>query len=241
MAPSWATYQLLVSMSVFHVRACISDSNHPTDIEAEVRYAVRHEYAQTAIDFIARRCRLSFLNAQAALEALPHVVDVMAEELTWSAARKREELRRGVRFLKSMGLRGVPHNALDPIGWAEWIGNKLTRRTPLPIATRYSRAQFEAGELDHIRAAFLARATSWHNGEERTGGEKRLHRNQLQEMLSEMPGYEETKPQHLDNVLVEIGFEGRNDIALDEFLEVSLLVSASVIGSLKCAQDLRWA
>jgi len=37
-------------------------------IDGEVRYAVRHEYAQTAVDVIARRTRLSFLNAQAALE-----------------------------------------------------------------------------------------------------------------------------------------------------------------------------
>ncbi|KAF8509733.1 FAD dependent oxidoreductase-domain-containing protein [Gautieria morchelliformis] len=189
-------------------------------IEAEIRYAVRNEYAQTAVDFIARRCRLSFLNAQAALEALPRVIDVMAGELSWTPARKREELRRGVEFLRSMGLRGVPDHALEPIGWVEWFGSRLTGRTPPPIATRYSRAQFEAGELDKLKAAFLARATSLHEGEEASGGEKRLHRNQLQQMLGGLPGYEETKPQHLDNVLTEIGFEGRDDIALDEFLEI---------------------
>ena len=209
-------------MFVFtYVRACSSDSHDPTDIEAEVRYAVRNEYAQTVIDFIARRCRLSFLNVQAAFEALPRVIDIMAGELAWSTTRKREELRRGVQFLGSMGLRGVPHTALIPLGWTEWFGMKLTGRTPLPIATRYGRSLFEAGELDQIRAAFLARATSWHEGEEGSGGEKRIHRDQLQQMLSELPGYEEAKPQHLDNVLVEIGFEGRDDIALDEFLEVS--------------------
>ena len=41
-------------------------------IEAEVKYAVR-EYAATAIDVIARRLRLSFLNVQAAEEALPRL------------------------------------------------------------------------------------------------------------------------------------------------------------------------
>jgi glycerol-3-phosphate dehydrogenase len=40
-------------------------------IDAEVRYAVRHEYARTAIDVIARRTRLAFLNAQGAFDALP--------------------------------------------------------------------------------------------------------------------------------------------------------------------------
>lgn len=56
-------------------------------IDAEIRYGVR-EYAVTAVDMIARRLRLSFLNAQAAQEALPTVVDIMAEELGWSKDEK---------------------------------------------------------------------------------------------------------------------------------------------------------
>jgi glycerol-3-phosphate dehydrogenase len=60
-------------------------------IDGEVRYAVRHEYAQTAVDVIARRMRLAFLNAQAALEALPKVIDIMAAELNWNRKRKDAE------------------------------------------------------------------------------------------------------------------------------------------------------
>ncbi len=56
-------------------------------VDGEVRYAVRHEHAQTAIDVLARRTRLSFLNAQAALEALPKVIDIMTEELKWDRGR----------------------------------------------------------------------------------------------------------------------------------------------------------
>lgn len=52
-------------------------------IDAEVRYGVR-EYAMTAIDMIARRVRLAFLNVQAAQEALPDIINIMAEELGWS-------------------------------------------------------------------------------------------------------------------------------------------------------------
>ncbi|KAJ3020723.1 mitochondrial glycerol-3-phosphate dehydrogenase [Thoreauomyces humboldtii] len=74
-------------------------------IEAEVRYAVQREYACTAVDVIARRTRLAFLNAQAALEALPRVIEIMAEELKWSDARKKSELVQGKEFLKYMGLR----------------------------------------------------------------------------------------------------------------------------------------
>ena len=50
---------------------------------SQIRYAVK-EYACTAIDVIARRLRLAFLNVQAAQEALPTIVDILAEELKWS-------------------------------------------------------------------------------------------------------------------------------------------------------------
>ncbi|KAH8685458.1 FAD dependent oxidoreductase-domain-containing protein [Tricladium varicosporioides] len=73
-------------------------------IDGEVRYAVRHEYAQTAVDVIARRTRLAFLNAQAALEALPKVIDIMAGELKWDNKRKEVEWKDSVAFLESMGL-----------------------------------------------------------------------------------------------------------------------------------------
>jgi glycerol-3-phosphate dehydrogenase len=73
-------------------------------IDGEIRYSVRHEYAQTAVDVLARRTRLSFLNAQAALEALPNVIDLMAEELGWDNKRKDVEWADSVTFLASMGL-----------------------------------------------------------------------------------------------------------------------------------------
>lgn len=67
-------------------------------IDAEVRYGVR-EYACTAIDMIARRIRLSFLNVQAAQEALPSIVDIMAEELKWSKDEKKKQLAMAQDFL----------------------------------------------------------------------------------------------------------------------------------------------
>ena len=73
-------------------------------IDGEVRYAVRSEYAQTAVDVLARRTRLSFLNAQAALEALPQVIDIMGKELQWNQIRKELEWTETVHFLASMGL-----------------------------------------------------------------------------------------------------------------------------------------
>ncbi|KAF2269276.1 glycerol-3-phosphate dehydrogenase mitochondrial precursor [Lojkania enalia] len=73
-------------------------------IDGEVRYCIRHEYAQTASDILARRMRLAFLNAQAALEALPAVIDLMAVELKWDSKRKDLEWKETVKFLGSMGL-----------------------------------------------------------------------------------------------------------------------------------------
>lgn len=78
-------------------------------VDGEVRYCVRHEYAQTAIDVIARRMRLAFLNAQAALESLPVVIDLMSEELDWDGKRKEREWNEAVKYLGSMGL---PKNKL---------------------------------------------------------------------------------------------------------------------------------
>ncbi|XP_062594574.1 glycerol-3-phosphate dehydrogenase, mitochondrial-like isoform X1 [Saccostrea cucullata] len=73
-------------------------------LEAEVKYAVR-EYACTAIDIIARRTRLAFCNANAAEEALPRIVEIMAEELKWSKSRQQDELARAKTFLRrEMGL-----------------------------------------------------------------------------------------------------------------------------------------
>lgn len=77
--------------------------NYPY-IEAEVRYACREEYACTAVDVLARRTRLAFLNAEAAYQALPRVVEIMAEELKWDKARQKKELDNAARFLVTMGL-----------------------------------------------------------------------------------------------------------------------------------------
>uniref|UniRef100_A0A7N6BAI4 Glycerol-3-phosphate dehydrogenase, mitochondrial n=1 Tax=Anabas testudineus TaxID=64144 RepID=A0A7N6BAI4_ANATE len=56
-------------------------------IESEVQYAIK-EYACTAIDVIAQRTRLGFLNVQAADEALPRIVQIMGKELDWSQERR---------------------------------------------------------------------------------------------------------------------------------------------------------
>mmetsp|Transcript_1276 Transcript_1276/g.3053 ORF Transcript_1276/g.3053 Transcript_1276/m.3053 type:complete len:462 (-) Transcript_1276:265-1650(-) len=65
---------------------------HPV-IEAEVVYAVQSEYATTAIDFLANRCRLAFLDTAACRQAIPRVVELMGEELKWSRSRRAAEAK----------------------------------------------------------------------------------------------------------------------------------------------------
>lgn len=101
-------------------------------IEAEVRYAVQREYACTAVDVIARRTRLAFLNAQAALESLPRVIEIMTSELKWSDERRAQEYEQGKEFLKYMGL-----------------------RDPEPTdATLYGRSHFSPEELVRYKSEF---------------------------------------------------------------------------------------
>ncbi|XP_071043850.1 glycerol-3-phosphate dehydrogenase, mitochondrial [Parasteatoda tepidariorum] len=69
-------------------------------IDAEVRYAVQ-EYAQTAVDVIARRLRLSFLNVEATKEALPTIISIMADELKWSRSKQQEEHKKALEFLQT--------------------------------------------------------------------------------------------------------------------------------------------
>ncbi len=65
--------------------------DHPY-IEAEVVYAVRHEFAQRAIDVLARRLPLALIDKAATQAAAGRVVELMAEELGWDDARVQAEL-----------------------------------------------------------------------------------------------------------------------------------------------------
>jgi len=60
-------------------------------LEAEVVWAVRHELAQTALDVLARRTRVAFVDQAAAKAALPKVVELLAAELDWDTERQRRE------------------------------------------------------------------------------------------------------------------------------------------------------
>ncbi|URD77160.1 FAD dependent oxidoreductase, partial [Musa troglodytarum] len=70
-------------------------------LEAEVAYCARNEYCESAIDFIARRSRLAFLDTDAACRALPRVIQILAAEHKWDRARQKLELQRAKEFLET--------------------------------------------------------------------------------------------------------------------------------------------
>ena len=98
-------------------------------LEAEVRYAIR-EYASTAVDVIARRTRLAFLNVQATEEVLPRIVEIMSEELKWSKKQQEEELKNAKEFLNSEMGRSVNQMIRSqlPISMSKDEINQLSKR-----------------------------------------------------------------------------------------------------------------
>ncbi|MNN77118.1 hypothetical protein D3C81_1935540 [compost metagenome] len=55
-------------------------------------WAVRNEMARGVEDVLARRMRILFLDAKAAIEAAPLVVKIMAKELDRSTAWQEDQL-----------------------------------------------------------------------------------------------------------------------------------------------------
>uniref|UniRef100_A0A2P2K4Y3 Glycerol-3-phosphate dehydrogenase n=3 Tax=Rhizophora mucronata TaxID=61149 RepID=A0A2P2K4Y3_RHIMU len=70
-------------------------------LEAEVAYCARHEYCESAVDFIARRSRLAFLDTDAANRALPRIIEILAAEHNWDKSRQKKELQKAKEFLET--------------------------------------------------------------------------------------------------------------------------------------------
>ncbi|KAJ3888317.1 DAO-domain-containing protein [Lentinula edodes] len=195
-------------------------------IEAEVRYAVKHEYAVKATDVLARRTRLTFLNAQAALDALPRVVDIMAFHLGWDLSRKKQEIRSTVKFLESMGLkREVSERNLRRIRSSIYTGFGFLNSgakydVSLPtVPPVYSRAKFDRSELVALRTAFEVFASDVF-----PGSSKLLPISQVLQVIRQVPGYQEMLASDLDKdlnyVIEEAGFKGRKEVGFEEFVEI---------------------
>lgn len=206
-------------------------------IDAEVRYAVRHEYALTAVDVLARRTRLSFLNARSALDALPRIVDIMAEEFGWSYRERKKQISKAVQFLGSMGLspgfmtsalipEPEPRGVMEHIEKALWkagtgVGHILGFGNIESHEKAYGRSKFESGEVAALKNAFTNNAVVQQSGAT-ASGELKLRNEVILEILKDVPGYSEISKKELNYVLDEAGLKGHEEVDLDEFIEVSL-------------------
>jgi glycerol-3-phosphate dehydrogenase len=63
-------------------------------LQAEVVWAVQHEMAKTVEDVLARRLRILFLNAKAALAMAPKVAALMAAELNEDETWEEEQIKK---------------------------------------------------------------------------------------------------------------------------------------------------
>lgn len=81
---------------------CLLSNGYPY-LEAEVTYAVRHEWAVHVADILARRTRLAFLNKEEAIAAVPKVVELMAKELKWNCQQIPKETFLAYEYLQYFG------------------------------------------------------------------------------------------------------------------------------------------
>ncbi|KAF8746714.1 DAO protein, partial [Rhizoctonia solani] len=186
-------------------------------IEAEIRYAVRNEYAQTATDFLARRSRLAFLNAQAALEALPRVVSVMGDELGWDTARRKREIEHTAEFLVSMGLFNAPDQVKSlgvnklvagigaTGGITQRIWNAVTgansRQTSQTSQGQDGRALFSSEELEALRRGFEQHSTR------SPSGTASISLPALHEVVHSLPSYSAVRDSDITRALEETAFQ----------------------------------
>lgn len=179
-------------------------------IEAEVRHAARREYALHAVDFIARRARISFLNVQVTLEILPRVIDLMGDELHWDAATKEREFEAAQEFLKSMGLPpDQPKLKLADV--QSKLGN-IGSLTQSPNQGQYARAQFTPDEVHSLRAQFeqLDRDHDQH-----------IDRGDLQAAITRM-GYERAADaETAENILDEVDFNHKGYVEFSDYLDIA--------------------
>ncbi|KAL5038386.1 hypothetical protein BDV3_006443 [Batrachochytrium dendrobatidis] len=118
-------------------------------IEAEVLYACQREYACTLVDVIARRTRLSFLNAQATLAALPRIAEIMQAELGWDTDRRNKEIANATHFLTSMGLT-IKDKNMFPADGSKPLISSLSQDQ----ARFFARTHFLPSELAAYRQVF---------------------------------------------------------------------------------------
>lgn len=96
-------------------------------LECEVRYACRHEYAETLIDVVARRMRLAFIDVRATQQVIPEVTLIMTQEKKWSSAERQRQLQLLEAYLKTMGSEALKDEAVAAAVAATTTATKETK------------------------------------------------------------------------------------------------------------------
>ena len=76
-------------------------------LQAEVLFAVRHEFACKPLDVLTRRLPLALLDYQASLDALPLVVQIMATEFGWDSVESERQLSEASQQLLSESMHAL--------------------------------------------------------------------------------------------------------------------------------------
>jgi glycerol-3-phosphate dehydrogenase len=176
---------------------------------------------------------LSFLNAQAALDALPRIVDIMADEFGWSYSERKKQISNAFHFLgSSMGLPPTFMTSAfipepEPRGMMEHIEKALWKAgtdvlhvlgfSTIESHRVYGRSKFEGGEVAALRNAFISNA---HGVGAAAAGELKLKTGNILEILKDVTGYSEITKKELNYVLDEAGLKGQGEVDLDQFIEV---------------------
>jgi len=141
-------------------------------LEAEVIYSSRHEYAFTAVDIIAHRTRLAFLNSDAALQALPRVIQLMSQQFNWDSARRIQEYQRAVQYINTMNRKG------RKIGLDAAADKKSLRDAEKRLRSVFDSPVFPEEQIEKLRAAFKSADTD---------GDDLLTREQIDKLVRSTP------------------------------------------------------
>lgn len=147
----------------------------------------------------------------------------MAQELHWSAKRQRQEIVDTEQFMESMGvslgsrpsLVGQPAVSIRQT-WNNWVGG-WGSADPFKTALKtvqFSRAQFEPGEVELLKAAWASKASD----------ERKMDRESARGVILEkldVPGLTDSE---VDKVVAKV-VKDRKGVDQEEFLRVRPFVS----------------
>jgi hypothetical protein len=141
----------------------------------------------------------------------------MAQELQWSTKRQRQEIVDAETFMESMGVPlGSQPTMAESIRWAwtNWIGGWRSS-DPFKAAVKrvqLSRAQFEPGEVELLKAAWAREA----------GDEVKIDRERARGVVLEKLDVPGLTGSEVDQVVAKV-VKDRKGVDQEEFLRVRIL------------------